>query len=131
MKKCETTAWHVYNFNTLRIKQTILIFGNIHCILCLFCPFKHPFGNNLKCLFSLLKSLILRFVNVFFLCYVGCQSWNPIWWLPSRDHLSKPPTSALIQAPLWHLWRLCRSRFPFSFLLCPVDFLSHGSLWLT
>lgn len=29
MKKCETTAWHVYNFITLRIKQTILIFDLI------------------------------------------------------------------------------------------------------
>lgn len=95
MKKCETTAWHVYNFITLRIKQTILIFDRICCFFCLFFQF------------------------------------SLIWWLPSRDHLSKPPTSTQTQAPLWHLWRLGRSRFPFSLLLCPVDFLSHGSLLLT
>lgn len=91
MKKCETTAWHVYNFITLRIKQTILIFDHICCF------FQFILSGN-------------------FLLGIICL--NPL-------------TSTLIQAPLWHLWRLCRSRFPFSLLLCPVDFLSHGSLLLT
>lgn len=36
MKKCETTAWHVYNFITLRIKQTILIFDRICCFFSCF-----------------------------------------------------------------------------------------------
>lgn len=67
MKKCETTAWHVYNFITLRIKQTILIFDRICC---------------------------------FFQFYL-------IWWLPSRDHLSKPPhintDSGAIVTPLTSL----------------------------